>query len=232
MYKELRIAKVIDTISKLEIRIKERFPDSGISAVCAELHRTAIGAQDRIDDLSKPNKWTRVGVVTVIVSFIAILSYTLSIVQWEYSKPNLVELIQLTEALINDIVLVGAALFFLITLEQRLKRKSVLKALHELRSIAHVVDMHQLTKDPSMPNQAQYRTEHSPERSMGEFELQRYLDYCSEMFSLIGKIAALFSEKLPEPEIVSAASDIEDLCTGLSRKVWQKIVFMDMNKYT
>ena len=70
-------------------------------------------------------------------------------------------------------------------------------------------------------------TKNSPVRSMTKFELQRYLDYCSEMFSLIGKIAAMFSEKLPDSEIVSAANEIEALCTGLSRKVWQKMVFLD-----
>ncbi len=108
-----------------------------------------------------------------------------------------------------------------------MKRRSVLQALHQLRSMAHVVDMHQLTKDPAMLNAEQARTENSPQRCMNAFELQRYLDYCSEMFSLIGKMAAMFSEKLPEPEIVSAANEIENLCTGLSRKVWQKMVFLD-----
>ena len=50
----------------------------------------------------------------------------------------------------NIIVLMGAALFFLVTIEDRLKRRRALTALHELRSIVHVIDMHQLTKDPSM----------------------------------------------------------------------------------
>ncbi len=39
MYKELRYDEVIHTISKLEERIKERFPDSGIGEVCEELGR-------------------------------------------------------------------------------------------------------------------------------------------------------------------------------------------------
>lgn len=231
MYKELRFEKILATISKLEERIQERIPNSGIGRVCGELNSTAKGAQDRIDAISRPNLWIRIGVVVVLITFSTILAYTVSIVEWEYSKPNLTEIIQITEALINDVLLLGAALYFLITLEHRIKRKSVLQALHQLRSIAHVVDMHQLTKDPSMTDAHQNRTKNSPERSMSEFELQRYLDYCSEMFSLIGKIAALFSEKLPEPEIVSAANDIEDLCTGLSRKVWQKMVFLDKKRH-
>ena len=44
--------------------------------------------------------------------------------------------------------LIGAAVLFLVTLEVRLRRQRALAAIHELRSLAHVVDMHQLTKHP------------------------------------------------------------------------------------
>ena len=229
MYKELRFGKIVETIATLEQRIKERFPDSGLSKVCAEFCTTSREAEQEITRLARPNRWIRLGVATALILFFATLVFTLSIVEWEYSKPNLVEVIQITEALINDILLLGAALFFLITIELRLKRQRALKALHQLRSVAHVVDMHQLTKDPSMLGAQHKPTPNSPKRTMTQFELQRYLDYCSELFSLIGKIAALYSEKLPEPEIVSAAADIEDLCTGLSQKVWQKMVFLDVD---
>ena len=42
----------------------------------------------------------------------------------------------------------GIAAFFFLTLETRLKRQRALKAIRELRSLAHIIDMHQLTKDP------------------------------------------------------------------------------------
>jgi hypothetical protein len=226
MYKELKIKKVIKTIDKLNKRIDERIPGSSLSQVCFGLHRTAVEAQNRIADLLKPNKYIRISVVSVIIVFITLLIYTFSILEWQFSKPNITELIQITEALINDIILVSAALFFLITIEKRMKRRDILEELHQLRSIAHVIDMHQLTKDPSMLDTELKNTDNSPKRTMTEPEMQRYLEYCSEMLSLIGKIAALFSERLPEPAIVSAANEIETLCTGLSRKVWQKMVFV------
>ena len=227
MYKQLDYLKVISTIDKLETRINERFPDSSIGRVSFELSETANGAQARIEKIAQPNLWIRFGVITTIISFVVLFIYTISVFDWRVSKPNLAEVIQITEALINDILLVGAALFFLITLESRTKRKRVLQALHSLRSMAHVIDMHQLTKDPTILTQPHKRTANSPNRRMSAFELQRYLDYCAEMLSLIGKIAALYSESLPEPEIVSAANDIESLCTGLSQKVWQKLVFLN-----
>lgn len=226
MYKELNLDKVLATIKRLESRIFERIPNSSIKGVCSELLDIAKDAKNQIDDLSKPNKWIRIGVVISMISFVAVVIYTLSIVEWEIEL-NLAEVIQITEALINNLILVSAAIFFLITFEQRQKRRSVLQALHKLRSIAHVVDMHQLTKDPSIVNSQYAATDSSPLRTMTDFELERYLDYCSEMFSLIGKIAALYSERLPEPEVVSAANDIEALCSSLSSKVWQKIVILD-----
>lgn len=226
MYQELEIAKITQTIARLKTRINDRFPDSGIKGVCVELLQCAKGIEAKIDYISKPNRWLQALLVVVVLLFVATLAYTVSVVEWELNKPSLAEVIQITEALINDIVLVGAALFFIFTLENRIKRDKALKELHQLRSLAHIIDMHQLTKDPSIVRPGYTQTPNSPKRTMNKSELLRYLDYCAEMFSLIGKLAAMFPEKLPEPAIVSAANNIETLCTGLSQKVWQKMDFL------
>ena len=68
------------------------------------------------------------------------------------------------EAAANIVVLAGAALFFLISLETRLKRSRVAARSARFRSIAHVIDMHQLTKDPSRVSRAALPTASSPER--------------------------------------------------------------------
>jgi hypothetical protein len=133
-------------------------------------------------------------------------------------------LIQGLEAAVNLLILFGAAVWFLMSLEQRLKRARVLAALHELRSLAHVIDMHQLTKDPTVVLGP--RTASSPVREMDEFQLTRYLDYCAEMLALIGKLAALYAEKTRDTAIVSAVNDIESLAGNLGRKIWQKITII------
>ncbi|MCA9061208.1 MAG: hypothetical protein KDA85_21995, partial [Planctomycetaceae bacterium] len=126
------------------------------------------------------------------------------------------------------IVLMGAAIFFLLTLESRIKRHRVLKALYELRSVSHVIDMHQLTKDPSRVVAASaHPTRSSPERTLTPFLLARYLDYCSEMLSLIGKLASLYAQSNPDEVVLQAVNDIETLTNGLSRKIWQKITMLD-----
>jgi hypothetical protein len=61
---------------------------------------------------------------------------------------------------------------------------------------------------------------------MTAFELSRYLDYSSEMLSLTGKIAALYAQNFDDAHVVAAVNDIEDLTSGLSRKIWQKIMIL------
>jgi hypothetical protein len=98
--------------------------------------------------------------------------------------------------------------------------------LHQLRSLVHVIDMHQLTKDPSLVLGRERDTAASPKRKMTAFELGRYLDYSSEMLSLAGKVAALYAQDLDDPVVVEAVNDIEMLATNLSRKIWQKIAIL------
>ncbi len=139
---------------------------------------------------------------------------------------SFIEFVQLLEAGINDVVLIGAAIFFLFTLEGRLRRKQILKWLHELRSIAHVIDMHQLTKDPERALARGSRTASSPESKLSPFELSRYLDYCSEMLSLTGKLSAVYAQEFDDPLVLGSVNEIEELTTGLSRKIWQKLMIV------
>jgi hypothetical protein len=67
---------------------------------------------------------------------------------------------------------------------------------------------------------------------MSEFELIRYLDYCSEMLSLTGKLAALYMQNMRDPVIIDAVTEIEELTTNLSRKIWQKIMILQQPSRT
>jgi len=140
---------------------------------------------------------------------------------------NVYSVLQGIEAGANLVVLIGAAVFFLTRIEERLKRSGALKALNELRSIVHVIDMHQLTKDPSTTVSIAGKTASSPPRALSRAEVTRYLDYCSEMLSLTSKVAVLFAQGFPEPTVTEAVSDIERIAAGLSQKIWQKINILE-----
>ena len=87
--------------------------------------------------------------------------------------------------------------------------------------------MHQLTKDPSIINLPYSQTESSPKRTLNKFELERYLNYCSELTALIAKVAALYAQGLPDQIVVRTVNEIEILCTGHSRKIWQKLIILN-----
>ena len=71
---------------------------------------------------------------------------------------------QAVESTMNIAILVGLGVIALTRLESRWKRGRALASLHTLRSLAHVIDMHQLTKDPSAERLAE-PTASSPKRN-------------------------------------------------------------------
>ena len=105
----------------------------------------------------------------------------------------------------------------------RQRRRQTLATLHRLRSLTHVIDMHQLTKDPERILSAPPPTDASIEPDLAPDELGRYLDYCSELLSLVSKTAALCSQDAVDPLVLDTVSEIESLTLGMSRKIWQKI---------
>lgn len=223
--RNLQPDKIVKTIAKLKRRITERFPESSLSRVCAQLLDIAKKAEERSDWFGKPVRWLRV-LCWVICGLILFGSLVALFVVGEDPPTalGLTEFVQVLEAAINDIVLIGAAIFFLLTAETRFKRGRALAAIHELRSIAHIIDMHQLTKDPERITNRRYsETETSPQTSMSRFELRRYLDYCSEMLSLTGKVAAVYVEHFGDAVALVSANEVETLTTGLCRKIWQKV---------
>ena len=127
----------------------------------------------------------------------------------------------------SEVIFFGIAVYFLLTIETRLKRRRALRTLHQLRSLAHVVDMHQLTKDPEQLLSAPKDTPSSPTRTMSASDLGRYLDYCSELVSITSKVAALHVQYFDDATVLRAVNEIEALTTGLSSKIWQKITILE-----
>ena len=227
MYRYLNSENTIETIRVLNKRIDERFSGSGLSKVCAELHRIAIENQARSERIARPDYRLRIVVAGIIVTSLGALIFSVTVSDITPGRFDFGELVQVIESGINNLVLIGAAMFFLISMETRLKRSRALDALHELRAIAHVIDMHQLTKDPSAYMSKVIYTRSSPRHNLTAYELTRYLDYCSEMLSLTGKVAALYAQKFHDAYVISVVNEIESLCTGLSRKIWQKIMILN-----
>ena len=221
--------KVALTVTCLRQRITERFPESGLLTICEQMERISTKTRQRSDEISSPIWWIRV-TAWLLIGVVGIVGVVLP--SWVASgftneELTLRALMELGDPVMNEIVLLGALIFFLFSMETRVKRHRALKAIHELRSIAHVIDMHQLTKDPERVVSSGYKsTSLSPKTTLDQFQLRRYLDYCSEMLSLTGKMAALYVQNFDDGIALSAVNEVESLTTGLSSKIWQKIMIL------
>jgi hypothetical protein len=232
-YEQLDPDKLVETVATLSRRIQERFPQAGLNQVCVKLLDIARRARTRAAEIDQPIIWARAlsaGIILMLVLMVAGVVWSAFAVDAETGarqwRLNAAELVQVIESVLNELVAIGVTIFFLVSIEGRIKRRKALRAIHELRVISHIIDMHQLTKDPERLLQPKQDTASSPKRSMSPFELNRYLDYCSEMLAIVGKIAALYVQNFPDAAAVSAVNDVEDLTTGLSRKIWQKITVL------
>ena len=223
-YRTLDPDKIVETLEKLNARIEERFPEAGLAKVCAGLTEVARESKQRAARIAAPNEIIRFGSAAVIVIGLAVIGYLMTIIDYKHSNENLFGVLQGIEALMNVLIASGAAIFFLSTLEARWKRQRALDHLHELRTIVHVIDMHQLTKDPS--SALGRATRSSPKRVMTPFELLRYLDYCSEMLSLTAKVATLYAQSTRDGVVISSVTELEQVSSNLSHKIWQKITLI------
>jgi hypothetical protein len=229
MYRRLDPQRIIETARLLERRVAERFPESGLRRVVGELLVVCNQAAADRDWVGRPHLPLRIAVMLCIGLLVLVAIGTLVILIRLPAAAGLTDVIQAIDAGVNDLVFLGVGIYFLTTVEVRRKRRRALKAIHELRSMAHIIDMHQLTKDPERLRHTDVGgdTPSSPIRQLKVFELSRYLDYCSESLSILSKAAALYVQDFDDPGTLAAVTEVENLTNGLSRKIWQKIMILD-----
>ncbi|MGL4234474.1 hypothetical protein [Tabrizicola sp.] len=226
-FRSLDPAKILATAERLERRIVERFPDRGLAQVAREVVALARSVSAEVQVLAPPIWWLRGLLALTVLGGAAVFLWVGSIIPLNQVGRDAIGSVQSIEAAINTALLAGLGLVALVRLEARVKRQRVARGLHALRSVIHVIDMHQLTKDPVTLSPDFTPTESSPPHDMDAVALSRYLDYCSELLAITGKLAALYSQAVPDEGVASAVNDIELLGSSLSRKIWQKITLID-----
>ncbi len=227
-YRTLDPEQIIDTAERLLERIAARFPESGLRKVAGELVSLSRDLSESAQRLAQPIWWLRVLTGAAIVAGAALFIFVGTILPFDrFSGGDAAESVQGIEASINTLLLAGLGLVALFRAEQGIKRRRVFGELHGLRSLIHVIDMHQLTKDPNVLSAGYKPTAKSAPHITDRFELASYLDYCSEMLSITGKVAALFAQSVNDEVVIDAVNDIEALGSNLSRKIWQKITLIE-----
>jgi hypothetical protein len=226
-FRSLDAQKIRTTTERLERRIAERFPDRGLAQVAREVTALAAKVEREVQELGPPIWGLRLFIGAVVLAGAVVFLWVGSIIPLHQVGRDALGSVEGVEAAINTILLAVLGLVALVRLEARVKGRRVARGLHELRSVIHVIDMHQLTKDPVTLSPDFQPTETSPARTMTAVEMSRYLDYCSELLAITGKLAALYAQAVPDEGVASAVNDIELLGSSLSRKIWQKITLID-----
>ena len=221
-FRRLDADHIVTTVESLQQRIESRFPDAGLSRLVAELLQVARETVARTEWIQRPHVPIRAGAGFLCLSIVLLIADLFNHVR-RIEFDDFTSAVQALEASISSVVFIGAAIVFLVSWENRIKRERALKAIHELRAMAHIVDMHQLTKDPESvlhPNP-------EAKRQMTSFDLSRYLDYCGDSLALISKIAALYVQEFQDSVLLAAVDEVEELTSGFSRKIWQKITILE-----
>lgn len=226
-FRTLDPAMILATAERLEARISERFPDRDLALVGREVVALSRTVAAEVQALTPPLWWLRGLVALVVLAGGGVFVWVGSLLPLNQVGQEAIGSVQGIEAAINTLLLAGLGLFALVRLEARVKSRRVAKGLHALRSVIHVIDMHQLTKDPVTLSPDFQPTAASPMRDIDAVALSRYLDYCSELLAITGKLAALYAQAVPEEGVASAVNDIEVLGASLSRKIWQKITLIE-----
>lgn len=223
-YREIDPTKLIHTVSKMADRVEQQFPGSGLAAVANEVAAVSEGTVARVAEIKRPRIGLRLIVgfmVLLVVSGPFLFSYLLS---FSEEVTNLGDFLEATDAGLHMLLVLAGGIFFLVGMENRMRRNDSLEALAEFRSLAHLVDLHQINKDPGLdlvgPPENDKRTVRTDE------QLASYLDFSGDLLSIVGKLAAYYAQNLSDRVVLDAVNEIETLTSSLSNKLWLKILVL------
>ncbi|MFW2384351.1 MAG: hypothetical protein ACN4GG_00830 [Akkermansiaceae bacterium] len=128
------------------------------------------------------------------------------------------------------IIVLARGIIFLVGMEARTKRNQALDALAEFRSLAHLIDLHQINKDPNLDRVPAPENDQRTVRT--DEALSFYLDFSGDFLSVIGKLAAFYAYHLRDRVVLDAVNEIETLTSSLSNKLWLKILVLRERKKT
>ena len=167
-FSSLNSDHIVNTLEKLADRVRERFPEASLNNVILELIELGKRDRRRSERLARPYFLLRSGtLLAILFAITALVLVGRGLFNWvdvDGTQADIYTVFEGVEAGLNIVILTAVAIFTLTRVEERLKRSLALDDLHELRSIAHVIDMHQLTKDPIALLRLGPRTTASPHR--------------------------------------------------------------------
>jgi hypothetical protein len=207
---KLNHEKLQQTSNQLAEWINDEFGKSHLAKVSREVSLFASEAVARAEAIRRPIWYLRVAIWGTISLILAGAVHQI----WTHQLHEIIKFMNDTSGAAAWLV---AALAIFITLEVRLKRRRAIQAINELRGLVHIVDMHQLAKDEAIEEFY---------KDKDKKQIVEYLHACTAMLAILSKLGQLYVENFPDETAVRAVNDFELITTGLSNKIWLKILSM------
>ena len=210
-------ARIVETAENLAIHIERKLPGRNLSALARELARIARETDERARQARRPIVPIRLASLATSVASLLALGYLGAHIHARWQFGTITEVFEAADAAFNLVVLLAGALWFLVTLEARIKRRQALGAIVELREFIHVIDLTQLYYTPELlstevaSSSPQARLDHT------------YLLFCTQMIGVISNLAALYSRGGAGDSILRATSEVDMLANVVTSKLLSKV---------
>jgi len=209
-------ARIIETAENLARQVSDRLPGSSLAELAVELARIAHVTDERASQARTPIHAIRAGSFLAIGAGIVLVSFLLMHIHARWEFGTITELFEATDAGFNLLALLAGAIWFLVKLEARIKRKRALESVEELREFIHVIDVTQLYYTPDL-----YNREAASSHSSLKLD-HHYLLFCTQMLAVIGNLAPLYTRGAAGDSILRAVSDVEMLANAITAKLQSK----------
>lgn len=207
--------KLISTTQELVTWMKAEFPKAHLTSVAEEVGLVAREAMRKADSIRRANLWLRLGIGLILGGTAIAFIHQL----WVHPIKEILHFLDMTKGVGMYAI---AFIIFLATLEVRWKRRNCILAVHELRSVAHIIDMHQLSKDDAV-EQFRSRDDEPSDKTAHRTYVEKYLHACIVLLALVSKIGQLYIDHFPDPVATTSVNEFEETCHGFSMQIWSKI---------
>lgn len=213
--------RIILTAEHLAHRVSSRFPESTLAGLATDLVEIARKTDERARQARKPIRYVHgAGWVASALSVWG-LWYIVDHIQTHLINANLefdniTDLFEAADAGFNILVALAGALWFLVTIETRVKRKQALEHIGELLEFVQLIDVTQLYYTPEL-----YQSNLSPNSTQPKFD-HTYLLFCNEMLAMIGNLAPLYTRGNMDDAVWRATSDVVMLANAIEGRLFAK----------
>lgn len=222
-FRHIEAGRLRETTAWLEKRIVATFPGRALGELAFDLGDLVGDVGEHCERLAKPNWPLRILVASAILLLFLLLGATFSALPLSAEGVTWIDLLQGIEAALNELVMAGLVVLFLASIENRRKRGQALAGLRDLRGMAHVIELHQMTKDPEI---AMARAQGAEVDHLGPKELALYLSFCADLLSIVGKTAALYGQVLDDSVVLATVDEVEGVSSRAAGKIWQKMALI------